>query len=184
MDKKENLTRSYIFGAFLKLLEHNNYDKISVCNICEKAGVSRMSFYRNFTSKEDLTIKGIDVITTNLKEHLDSLEFVNEYVVTKTFFEVTKKYQKALLSFVNTSMGKMLKDTVLSKVTQNVPMDYFNKTTKYIPVFFFGSVTTVLFEWLKTGAVETPDEMARLICSLINFDKIEKPDKPNHGSLN
>ena len=50
MNEKEKLTEQYIYGAFLQLLEKKHYDDISVCEICTKAGVSRMSFYRNFDS--------------------------------------------------------------------------------------------------------------------------------------
>ena len=59
---KETLRREYIFSAFYHLLKKNNYDDISVCDITTKAGVSRMSFYRNFKSKDDLTFQSIDRI--------------------------------------------------------------------------------------------------------------------------
>ena len=52
-----------------------------------------------------------------------------------------------------------------------------NKTSKYIPVYFFGAITTTMFDWMKNGAEETPDEMARLIASLTNIEPIEKPNK-------
>ena len=68
MDEKENLTRGYIYDAFKQLLKSKKYDDISVCDITEKAGVSRMSFYLNFKSKDDILYQGIDVIFNNLRK--------------------------------------------------------------------------------------------------------------------
>ncbi len=51
MNKNNNLTKNYILESFYILLTKKHYNEISVCDICEKAGVSRMSFYRNFFSK-------------------------------------------------------------------------------------------------------------------------------------
>ena len=73
MNEKENLTQEYIYSAFLQLLDKKHYDDISVCEICTKAGVSRMSFYRNFESKEDLTFKGIDRIVKSLSTSIEKL---------------------------------------------------------------------------------------------------------------
>ena len=56
------------------------------------------------------------------------------------------------------------------KLKENTATDYMNKTSKYVPVFYYGALTTVLFNWLKSGAEETPDEMAKLIAGLINFE--------------
>ena len=99
--KKENLTKSYIYQAYLQLLSNQDYNDISICNICTKAGVSRMSFYRNFKSKEDLTFKGIEEITKVMEEEIKKLESVSTYSVLKVFFEYTKKFKQPLLSFKN-----------------------------------------------------------------------------------
>lgn len=46
-----------IYTAMLLLMEQKSYDKITVTDITKKAGVSRMSFYRNFDSKDDVLFK-------------------------------------------------------------------------------------------------------------------------------
>ncbi len=170
MDTKENLTRCYIYKAFAKLLETNHYDKISVCDITEKAGVSRMSFYRNFKSKEDLTLKGIEHIVKKVVANIKKHEKISIYVITKEFFEVAKDYKNIVDSFENSPISKELISTTIARLRDNMPTDYMNNTSKYIPIFYFGAISSTMFDWLRKGAKETPEEMAKMIASLINSD--------------
>lgn len=174
--EKENLTRNYIFEAYLNLLSSNSYDKISICDICNKAGVSRMSFYRNFKSKEDLTYKGLEKIAKNMETKIKELDSINTYTVIKTFFDHIKKYKDILVSFKDCEVSRNIKDTINKKLLEEFPSDCVSKTSKYIPIFYFASITTVLFEWLKNGCEESSEEMARLIASLINFELFQKQD--------
>ena len=170
MDEKENLTRGYIFDAFKYLLKTKSYDEISVCDITEKAGVSRMSFYRNFKSKDDLLYQGIDVIFNNLRKDFQKSENKSIYTISKLIFETFKNYKEELFSIANNKITQHIIEAVPEKLKENTATDYMNKTSKYVPVFYYGALTTVLFNWLKSGAEETPDEMAKLIAGLINFE--------------
>lgn len=170
MDKRENLTKLYIYKALMKLLGKKSYEKITVCEITKTAGVSRMSFYRNFESKEDLIFKGINEIIKSVNNKIKQRDVINSYTVTKEFFETFKNFKDIFHAFDNCTIKKTLIDTITKRMRENVPIDYMNKTSKYIPIFYFGAISTTMIEWLKSGAVETPDEMARMISSLISID--------------
>lgn len=166
--KKENLTREYIIDAFCKLLVTDSFDKLSVCDIADKAGVSRMSFYRNFKSKEDLVFQLLDNISKELKANIEILEIKNQFTITKEYFEIFKKYNKHFLALLNSQISKTLGETIMEKLKANTPNDYISKTSKYIPIYYFGAMTHVLIEWLEDGMNESTEDMARLICSLNN----------------
>ena len=53
MNEKES-SINYIIEAFFLLLKTNNIENISISDICQKAGVSRVTFYRNFKDKIDI----------------------------------------------------------------------------------------------------------------------------------
>ena len=170
MEKRENLTKLYIYKALIKLLGKKQYDKITVCEITKTAGVSRMSFYRNFESKEDLIFKGINDIVKSVNNKIKQHEVINTYTITKEFFEIFKNFKSIFPSFDNSSITKTMLDTIIKRMRENVPVDYMNKTSKYIPIFYFGAISTTMIDWLKSGANETPDEMARMVSSLISID--------------
>ncbi|MDN6016405.1 MAG: TetR/AcrR family transcriptional regulator, partial [Lactiplantibacillus plantarum] len=50
--KKDSQT--YLTTALLQLLRTHDLDTITVTQVVKRAGVSRMAFYRNFTTLEDL----------------------------------------------------------------------------------------------------------------------------------
>ena len=163
--EKENLTKQYIFQAFNQLLKTTNYDNISVCDITKKAGVSRMSFYRNFKSKEDLAYKGIQLVFDKIHKRLEESEEKSQYICAKIVFEEFMPAKDLLQSFKNSNLAASMIDIIEKKLKEDVPNDYMNKTSKYIPVFYFGAIASTLLCWLNNGAEETPDEMAKLIAT-------------------
>ena len=171
--KEKNLTRDYIYESFFKLLETDSFEKISISDITNKAGVSRMSFYRNFKSKDDLVKQSLNLIASHLQELIKNVETKNEYTVIKCFFEAFKAYKIFLMALSNSPISKSITDITKNKLIENLPEDKFNKTAKYLPVFYYSAIISVMFEWLKNGCEESPEEMARFICSLTNFDLFE-----------
>lgn len=169
METKDTLTRNYIFEAFYDLLIKKSFNDISVSDICVKAGVSRMSFYRNFKSKEDLAEKSIALILHSFKENLEKSKEINQYIVTKEIFTTAEKYKDAFKSFKNTEFIKNFIDTFAHKIFDRAPEDKIDKTKKYSSVFYFSALTGVLTYWINHGAIESPEEMAKGICKIADF---------------
>lgn len=169
MQEKIKQSEQYILEAFDELLKKHLYDEISVCDVVEKAGVSRMSFYRNFKSKEDLAVRYVQNISNVLLGEIKQLNPRNNFTVTKLYFESMKMKKCQILSLIKSSSAKILANDISQKMKSNAPTDYLNKSSKYIPIYFHGAITNVLLAWLQNGD-ESPDEMAKLICSLQNFD--------------
>lgn len=51
---KSRETKGRIFQAAKTILQRQGYDRLSIKNICEEAGVSNGSFYHHFKTKDDL----------------------------------------------------------------------------------------------------------------------------------
>ena len=47
-------TKSWIFDALMLLMDEKPYDKITVSDVCEKAGIARPTFYRNYSDISDV----------------------------------------------------------------------------------------------------------------------------------
>ena len=58
--KRKTNTKDLISLALYALMHKCEYDEISVKDICAKAGVSRMSFYRYYRMKDDIFITYCD----------------------------------------------------------------------------------------------------------------------------
>ena len=169
METKETLTRNYIIEALYELLSRKNINEINVSEICDKAGVSRMSFYRNFKSKDDLVEKSLVKILENLKESLAQQDQINQYTVTREIFATTLKYKKLTPAFKNSDYIDKFMNYIAEQLFTFTPEDKINPARKYVPIFYFSALTGVLAMWVNNGAKESPEEMAKCVCSLGEF---------------
>jgi len=68
-------TCSWIYEALLLLMDEKPYDKITVSDIIEKAGIARQTFYRNFKDKNEVVIQ---YFTNIFNSELLTVENINE----------------------------------------------------------------------------------------------------------
>ncbi len=87
------ITKKRIAKAFKILLETEKFDKISIVDIMEEAGIRRQTFYNHFLDKYQL----LDwIFETDLQEQItDNLDFISGRQLLKElflYFEVEKKF--------------------------------------------------------------------------------------------
>jgi AcrR family transcriptional regulator len=70
-ERKQEVVRSAIWDAAIDLFVEKGYDETTVDDIAEKAGVSRRSFFRYFSSKSDLVAAGMATYGEFLTEAID-----------------------------------------------------------------------------------------------------------------
>ena len=68
MDRKE-FTKRCLAEALIELLKEHEYHEISINDITNKSGFSRMSYYRNFKSVDEILDYFLDIKTT---EHIEN----------------------------------------------------------------------------------------------------------------
>ena len=54
MEETKSYSRSYLIEALFLLTQKTSFDDITVGDLCLKAGVSRVTYYRNFETKHDV----------------------------------------------------------------------------------------------------------------------------------
>lgn len=87
MNKKQEanaFVKECITTAFLQMLIEQPFEKISVSELVKKAGVGRVSLYRNFESKEEVPRKHLKTI---LEKWAASHENISEHELVEAIFE-------------------------------------------------------------------------------------------------
>lgn len=74
MDKRKEANirvRRSITDALFSLMKDKNFSEITITEIIREAGVARASFYRNYTSKEDVLLTLISFVLNDYRETAD-----------------------------------------------------------------------------------------------------------------
>ena len=64
-----------IYTALLQIMEKKPYEQISITDITRRAGVSRMAYYRNYESKDEILTKRLDKTIDSIIEKIDRGEY-------------------------------------------------------------------------------------------------------------
>lgn len=84
--QRNRFTRMCMGDALVNIMQQKAYDKISVSDIVKKAGVSRMTYYNYYETKDELVKDYIEEITSlyleeeknNLKEKNNIMDYVHK----------------------------------------------------------------------------------------------------------
>lgn len=162
--KREAMVDEYITEAFLLLLKEKEYKDISVTEICKKAGVTRMSFYRNFESREDILLKKVRYVTDAfLKESAISYrnDSVSSYFI-KLFTHMRR--HKELCDVLNRAgLFHIVKDE-FDRVFLNA---YRQEYDDYKSIFLAGGIYNVFLYWFLNDCREEPEALAKRLDGIL-----------------
>ena len=162
-----------MYKALLRLMGDKAFSSISVSDITSEAGVSRMSFYRNYNAIEDI-----------LTEHL--AEVVEEYKAKeaqehdtegrKVFYE--KKYMLRCFrffylhrEFIDALITAGMGDLFLAKITEHLVQKWVDieKETREETLrisAFAGAIYNMYRDWSKGNFLEHPEDVAAILYRL------------------
>ena len=155
---------TYIITALLQLMQKKAFDRISITELCRKAGVSRMSFYRNFESKEAVLNKWCARITDRFVAE-SGINYRNntmkEYF--NTLFTHVLKYRE--MSFILQKNGLLwiVKDDI-DRVFFETYRDVYDE---YKMHFITGGIFNAYVLWIENGLRETPEELSLKLSEIL-----------------
>lgn len=161
--QSEKYVDEYIISALFDLMKKKKYDDISITEITNKAGVSRVSFYRNFNSKEDIVKKWIKDITDHF---LDTSNINYKKDNTKEYFiklfTHLENYEDYAILIYKANLIHLLKNEFESRILKIYEKEYGN----YKSYFLAGGIFNVYYYWLINGCKESPEILAN---KLVDF---------------
>lgn len=188
MKKKKDLrvirTQKMIIEAFVKLVEIQGYDAVTVQNIADEAMINRATFYAHFKDKQDLYEQIFDFAIEAFTSVIDSDQLMQgnriklkkiEKLLAGIYINVQKS-KVFFLSIMDGSSNELLRkklsdilyekyDDIFSKlkITENdieVPIDFI---IEYMTSIFIGT----LHWWITSDTDMPPEDLARLVIKLV-----------------
>lgn len=173
VNRKESIIVDSITESLLNLMHKKSFNEISISEVTERAGVGRVSFYRNFDSKEDVLRRYTENLTNTFRENtkLDILKVEVEEALTILFNHLFDQRDFYDL---------LLKNNIQYIVENEFERIFFfraNNENDYLYLSFLsGGIYKLYYYWALHGYNESPMEIAASIKHNILRGLPEKKD--------
>ena len=170
---KERSVTTDITDALFELLKTKELSKISVTELIKKAGVCRASFYRNFYLTEDVIRQyGSDMYAQINRTIPLNPGGIYEHILAVNTYLYTQRERLALIE--KRGLYHLMEDPIMEQcVFQLQRLGVW--TNHYQAEFYAGAVTHMLRVWARRSFAESPEEITRIIYSLLNREPMKNP---------
>lgn len=158
--KKNTYVRRQLLNTLLDMLRTQKLDDVVINDLVDKAGVGRVSFYRNYADKKDILIQEETRLFNEWKTDYerrnvdDSLNFTEELL---NYYKINSVFYLALY---NAGLSDIVMDTIISSADVREedpnPVAYLKSSIAYM---IYGWVD----EWMKRGMQESGTELSLMI---------------------
>ena len=159
MESKSIQSKKYIAEALICLMRKKDFSEITNKDITDKAGLSHFTYYRNFSSKDDVIKFYLDDITNEFIKNKNVNYTPNnfkEYIIT-LFYHLKEKEEIGLLLY---------KANLIHYIKDEFDKIFMNKATnikeKYNYYFVSGGLYNIYYYWLISGCKESPEELSNM----------------------
>ncbi|MCQ2815521.1 MAG: TetR/AcrR family transcriptional regulator [Bacilli bacterium] len=170
---KEKTSKDLICLALYQLLHTMTYDEISVKDICDKAGVSRMSFYRKYNKKDDIFIDFCDEQFAKFYDEINIQNISTGYDFVLSLFKFIMKFDRQLIVMKKAGKLDLLQDQlanygkyILVRL-DHAEVAYLKENPLTIP-FLSGGAYNIIKKWIDEGFNNTPEQMTNWVLHLFD----------------
>ena len=160
MNKKQEtnaFVKECITTAFLQLMDEKSISNISIIEIVKRAGVARASFYRNFSSKENIIEQHLIWLIREWGREFEKKGDPNLFA--KTLLDHFYAHRDFYLRLYKHNLSSMIYENIRSSCRIDLAENNFER---YGKAMFAGAVFGWIDEWARQGMPETPEEIVLL----------------------
>lgn len=165
-NRKALRSQKKISQALIDLMADRPYEEITISKLTDHAGLSRRTFYRNYTSKDDIINQYYHSIWEEYTEKVQKEEDTSLTNIALVFFNIIYKHRELLSLFNQNNLFYLF----LNQVSYLMIKDYPNRSTAfdsmdsaslaYITLFISGGFFQMAKAWFDGGQKESPQELA------------------------
>ena len=180
-------SRKMMQQALLELLEERIYKKISITEICNRADLSRRTFYDHFDTKDDLLNSLVDDMLEPVFKSMKNMILTSIYndEIEREYIEIFRQWK------ANDQSLKLIRDaggdSSILQCLQKWFQDIYQNAVRPQLVddraqlgdlnihMVIGAFFSMLTRWSDTGMKFPPELMGQYVFSIIGPPNIRKP---------
>ncbi|MEE8808276.1 MAG: TetR/AcrR family transcriptional regulator [Lactimicrobium sp.] len=161
----EEVIQQYIAEALLLLMQKKPYEKITIGEITQKAGVNRSSYYRHFDTKEDIIRY---VLMHIMQEYLAAYQSGKDKsfeAYTLQIFTTFYTHRKELLLIHRNHLSYLLLDVLNTCFKFDAVKDEIGSARQFEISYHIGGIYNNMLLWMNHQMKETPEQIADIALS-------------------
>ena len=160
MAEQLSYAKTELTKALLLLLKKKKLNEITISELCKKAGLSRLSFYRNYDSMEEIIREHLSGITDSfLASSSANFRTTPREEFITLLFEHMYSIRDLVSLLIDNNLSYLLKEEfdaafMRSVNTYNDPYRCYVASGVYFNLFYY---------WFSNGCKEKPSEVSRML---------------------
>ena len=169
MEKRRKPTNEFarecIATALFALMKEMPYQDISITDICNKAGVARTTYYRNYSSKEHVIRDMIERIARRylqrMQAHTHNARYT-DYDSIRLAFVLFRDYSEWIARMYEANITDLLLGALMHFELDMIPLDTADLKERILRQAYAGALCNVCVMWIRDGMREPADVVAGL----------------------
>ena len=156
--RTSDFLKECIADSLLRLLRTKPLEAITIREITELANVSRVTYYRNFTSKEEVIEFKLDKLMTDWIEHEKTIRNTSACELAIRFFQFFYSIRDIVQTLIQAKLSLLLLNALIIRFGDVFTQDC---AEYYRQIFISFGLCGVILTWMDTGMNESPEEMGK-----------------------
>ena len=171
MDKRTiaNLeVKKSLADALFALVDEKGVGSVGVIELVARAGVSRSSFYRNFSSIDDVLVYGNHLLVDEYHREspYEAVDFTDVACITWNL-EFWKANAKRIIALNHSGLSHVSFQQIIEASMNDSEGEDTEERALFERRFALGAFYTIAIDWIERGAPGSSEELARRYCSVL-----------------
>ena len=158
-EQKNTYVKKQITATLIDLLKKKSLSEISISELTDKAGIGRVSFYRNYQSKEDILKEESNRLIKEWGKLYESNPESAPETLFPSLFDFYRDHREFYTTLYNAGMSSIMMETIVGTIQITPDM---KNLEAYIKSFWAYGIYGWLLEWIKRGMPESGKELSFL----------------------
>ncbi|MDO4941552.1 MAG: TetR/AcrR family transcriptional regulator C-terminal domain-containing protein [Lachnospiraceae bacterium] len=164
-------SREWLINAFLALMETKPYSKITVKDICQKADLSRQTFYNFFETKDNIILFCIKRCYLEMMDELKARSPLSLSDITEECVKTFHKNQNMIHLIISQNLEYLLEIELASVIqifAEQVNPEIGDHSNKYGTAFLTGAIAHTVIYWFKDTQPISSEQLAELLTNILS----------------
>lgn len=150
-EESREFTRNCISAALIVLLNKEKLENISITRLCQVAGVSRMAFYRNYSSIDEVLVDRIKEYAGRIASQV-GVDIYNNWLI---IFTETDKDRQMFDILIKLGFEHKIHEVFISMLPKN-------EDNRTIQAMWLSLYYSLAVKWVKEGKPRKIEDAARV----------------------